>query len=165
MHINREYKTAQISSVLIDKILQETSLETYFNENMLPLYNLIQIPTIVEENEVTYLKLIFNTKSCVRKIGFNCSPNGNTQKIYISQSYSVINGENVYNYIECNISETGIYEMQVENILLPDKEVGWVEDILYVDIYSVKLPISYIYRNNQISKIDFVFDYAYDVTN
>lgn len=164
MTVIREYKTAQISTFTFNNELTDEILKQKF-ENKLALYNLVQIPQIVEDSKGKFLFLAFNKQSCVRKIGFNCTPNGIGKILYIAQDFITVNDETVYLYEEFKIGKTGILEVQVEKILLPDKELGTIDGELFTNIYSVKLPLSYTYNENKISKIDFVFDYAYEVTN
>jgi hypothetical protein len=187
---NKDYKTAQFSSFLVDNsegILLDETKSFYqnlpfeisnilnFKDNGyypldLNLYHFRENPVIVQIDNVQYLHLKFGNnigateadkKIPISKMGYNCSPNGIGQKIRINQVQNL--GSASPDWEDFEIGKTGIFEYQVEKILTNDKKAGLEEDLMYIYIFDIQIPISYTDENGNNSKIDFVIDYTYSL--
>ena len=187
---NKDYRTAQFSSFLVDNsegILLNETKSSYQNlpfeisnllnlkDNIyyqldLNLYHFRENPIIVQIDNVQYLHLKFGNnlggteadkKIPICKMGYNCSPNGIGQKIRINQTQNL--GSTLPVWEEFEIGKTGIFEYQVEEILVNNEKNGLEEGLMYIYVFDIQIPISYIDENGNHSKIDFVIDYAYSL--
>lgn len=185
---NQEYNTAQFSSFLVDNsegILLDNTNKFYqnlpfeiinvinlkdnkYNKLDLKLYHLRENPIIIQIDNIQYLYLKFGDinglfekekKIPICKMGFSCSPNGIGQKIKINQIQNLNSEQPIFEEFE--IGKTGIFEFQVEDVLRQTDKSN--KDLMYVNVFDIQIPISYMDKNGNFSKINFVIDYAYEV--
>ena len=135
----------------------------------LNLYYFREAPEIITEGNTQYVHLKFGNpvggteadrKVPICKMGLNCTPNSIGKTIKINQFQNL--GEAPIAWQEFQLGKTGMFEFQVENTIIPDKELEWVESFIYINVFDILIPINYI-ENDYISKIDFVINYAYEL--